>query len=93
MKERERITKNEAKLKGYDDEARRLESREHEIAQDLQEANEEGGTINSRQEAAQAEVKKRQKEIQKIQVLYYLFIINTVMFEFGNVIVIRFFTL
>jgi len=69
LKERERITKNEAKLKDYDDEAKRVESREHEIAQDLEQVNEEGRTIDNRQEAAQAEMRKRQKESQKIQVV------------------------
>jgi len=72
LKERERITKNEAKLKDCDDEAKRLENREREIAQDLEQVNEEGRTIDNRQEAAQAEMRKRQKESQKIQVNYLL---------------------
>ncbi|XP_065906821.1 structural maintenance of chromosomes protein 6-like isoform X2 [Dysidea avara] len=67
MKERERIAKNEAKLKDFCDEARRVESREREIAQDLEQVNEEGKTIESRQEAARAEMRKLQKESQKIQ--------------------------
>ena len=55
-------------MKDLDDEARRVESREHEVAQDLEQVNEEGRIIDSRQEAAQAEMRKRQKESQKIQV-------------------------
>jgi len=55
-------------LKDLDDEARRAESREHEVGQDLEQVTEEGKIIDSHQEAAQAEMRKRQKECQKIQV-------------------------
>ena len=59
-------------MKDYDDEAKRVESQEHKIAQDLEQVNEEGRSIDSRQEAAQAEMRKRQKESQRIQVVYVI---------------------
>ena len=45
-----------------------MEAREEEICRDLEKVNEEAQTIESRQEAAQAAFRARQKEKQKIQV-------------------------
>jgi len=76
LKEKEKITEYDAKLKKFDDDIRCVESREREIAQHLEQVNEEGRTVDSRQEAAQAEMRKRQKENQKMQVMYLIVVLK-----------------
>ena len=49
-----------------------MEAKEQEILRDLEEVNKETETIESRQEAAQAALRARQKEKQKIQVCFLL---------------------
>lgn len=46
-----------------------MEAKEQEICKDLQQVSEEAQTIESRQDTAQAALRARQKEKQKIQVI------------------------